>query len=387
MAHMRLSQRFVLTLQPKDKLYIVWCEDLRGFGIRVGTGGTKTYFVQYRVNKKMRKITIGRSDKFKADEARRRAMAILGSAARGIDEVKEKKERDNRVDVTALADKFKDEYIPYHLKPSTAADYTRSIDNFILPALGEEKVADLTRQKIAAFHHGFAKTPYQANRVLGTLSVMLTQAEIWGMRPETQNPCLRVKRFKEYKRERYLSQEEFARLADALEAEEKLSPMAAAAFRLLILTGCRMSEIQTLEWDDVDFHREEIRLPEERSKTGSRTVYLSQQGISILKSIPRKPGNPYVIHGLRPKGHLTDLQKPWRRVRKAAELPDVRIHDLRHSFAANAASQGLSLPMIGKLLGHTQAQTTARYAHLAADPVRKANADVAKQIAESMGLS
>ena len=150
----------------------------------------------------------------------------------------------------------------------------------------------------------------------------------------------------------------------------------------MILTGCRLGEIQKLEWDWVDFEREEIRLPD--TKTGMRTVYLSPQGIQILKSIPRLPDNPYVITGREPGAHLTDMQKPWRRIRKRAEIEDVRIHDLRHTFAATAASSGLSLPMIGKLLGHTQAQTTARYAHLAADPVRKANADVAKQIADNM---
>lgn len=383
---MRITQRNVLSLEPKDKIYTIWCEDLKGFAVRVGSGGTKTYFVQYRVDGKERKHTIGRSDKVKSDEARRIAQGLLGSAALGIDEVENKKSERSAPTIKFLADKFLDEYLPYHLKPSTQADYERSIKKFIIPELGEEKVAELTRQKIAAFHHSLASTPYQANRVLGTLSILLTQAEIWGMREEGINPCLRVKRFKEKKRERFLSPEEFSRLAEALEAESLRAPIAAAAFRLLILTGCRLGEIQKLEWDDVDYGRSEIRIPEAKSKTGSRTVYLSEQGIKVLQSIPRLPNNPYVIHGKMPGNYLTDLQRPWRRVRKAASLDDVRIHDLRHSFAANAASRGLSLPMIGKLLGHTQAQTTARYAHLAADPVRKANADVAKQIAESMGL-
>ncbi|MDG1825317.1 MAG: site-specific integrase [Henriciella sp.] len=248
--------------------------------------------------------------------------------------------------------------------------------------MGEKKVAELAREEIVEFHLRFAKTPYQANRMLGTLSVMLSQAEIWGMRPSTMNPCLKVKRFKEKKRERYLSSEEMKRLANALDEEEKTAPVTAAAFRLLIITGCRLGEIQKLKWDWVDFEREAILLPD--SKTGMKTVYLSPQGIAILRSIPRLPENPFVITGREPRSHLTDMQKPWRRIRKAAGIEDVRIHDLRHTFAATAASNGLSLPMIGKLLGHTQAQTTARYAHLAADPVRKANADVARLIAESM---
>lgn len=160
--------------------------------------------------------------------------------------------------------------------------------------------------------------------------------------------------------------------------------MAATAFRLLIIPGCRLGEIQRLQWRCVDFERKEIRLDD--SKTGPRTVYLSPQGIELLKAVPRAPRNPYVIVCDEPGALLTDFQRPWRRVRKRADLEDVRIHDLRHTFAANAAASDLSLPMIGKLLGHKQAQTTARYAHLAADPVRKANADVARLIAEAMNV-
>ncbi|MEO1359986.1 MAG: tyrosine-type recombinase/integrase [Pseudomonadota bacterium] len=383
---MRITQRTIQKLKPRASRYVVWCEDLKGFGVRVGTSGNKSFVAQYRVEGRERKTTLGRTDKLKVEQARRMAQSLLGSAARGVDEVQDKQIASSAPTIQMLGEKFLDEYVPYHLKPSTQADYKRSIEKFIIPELGDKKVASLTRQSIAAFHHGLAATPYQANRVLGTLSIMLTQAEIWGMRKEGVNPCLRVKRFKEKKRERFLSPEEFSRLAEALDEEAKTAPIAAAAFRLLILTGCRLGEIQKLEWDDVDYARSEIQIPEAKSKTGSRTVYLSEQGISVLRAIPRLPDNPYVIHGKTTGNYLTDLQKPWRRVRKTANLPDVRIHDLRHSFAANAAAQGLSLPMIGKLLGHTQAQTTARYAHLAADPVRKANADVAKQIAESMGL-
>lgn len=382
---MRLTQRNVQALEPKKSRYVVWCDDLKGFGVRIAPTGTKTYVSQFRVNGKERKVTIGRADKFKAEAARKIAAGVLGSAARGIDEVEIKATQDSEPTINDLAEKFKRDYVPFHLKPSTQADYERSIVKFILPKLGSTKVVDLTRQKIAKFHQNMSKTPYQANRVLGTLSVMLTQAEIWEMKPEGPNPCLRVKRFKEGKRERYLSQEEMGRLADALEEEARTAPITAAAFRLLILTGCRLGEIQKLLWDEVDFERQELRLAD--TKTGSRTVYLSPQGIDVLNSIPKQANNPFVIFGRKPGQYLTDFQKPWRRIRKAANLEDVRIHDLRHTFAANAASSGLSLPMIGKLLGHTQAQTTARYAHLAADPVRKANSDVARLIADAMNAN
>lgn len=379
---MRISQQLIKQLEPQSKGYSVWCSELKGFGVRVNPTGVMSFIAKYRVNGKQQMTTIGRTDALKAEAARRRARELLGSAAIGINETALEKADRRAATISDLSSRFLEAYIPYHLKPSTQADYRRSIEKFIIPRLGRVKVQELDRAKIAEFHQSFSKTPYQANRILGTLSVMLTQAEIWGMRPEGINPCLRVKRFKEKKRERFLSSEEMARLAESLDEEAKEAPSAAAAFRLLILTGCRLGEIQKLKWRDVDFEREEIRLSD--SKTGQRTVYLSPQGIALLKSIPRKEDNPYVIVGLEDGAYLTDLQKPWRRVRARAGLDDVRIHDLRHTFAANAAASGLSLPMIGKLLGHTQAQTTARYAHLAADPVRKANADVARLISEAM---
>lgn len=379
---MKINQRTVQALAPRSSAYVEWDDETKGFGVRVNADGTKSYIAKYRIGLRQRKKTLGRVDVMKAEAARKAAIKLIAAANDGVDIIEDRKAAESQPRIHDLADKFECDYIPFHLKPSTQADYLRSIRLFIGPRLGERHVATIARSEIAAFHQSMAKTPYQANRVLGTLSVMLTQAEIWGMRSEGVNPCLRVKRFKEQKRERFLSSQEMARLAASLEEEELESPAAAAAFRLLILTGCRLGEIQKLQWRDVDFEREEIRLSD--SKTGQRTVYLSPQGIALLKSIPRQTGNPYVISGKCPGEYLTDLQKPWRRVRARAGLDDVRIHDLRHTFAANAASSGLSLPMIGKLLGHTQAQTTARYAHLAADPVRKANADVAKLLSDAM---
>lgn len=379
---MRITQQSIKSLEIRDKQYAVWCDDLKGFGVRISPAGTMTFMAKYRVGGKQRMTSIGRVGTLKAEAARKKAMELMGAAARGVDEAAEERAERRASTVADLAAKFLESYAPFHIKASTRADYERSIKKFILPKLGREKVHLLDRAQIARFHQSMSETPYQANRVLGTLSVMLSQAEIWGMRAEAPNPCLRVKRFKESKRERFLSSEELGRLADALDEEAKTAPITAAAFRLLILTGCRLGEIQKLKWSEVDFENAALRLGD--SKTGAKTVYLSKQGIDILKRIERLPDNPYVIHGKEPGAHLTDFQKPWRRIRKSAGLDDVRIHDLRHTFAANAAASGLSLPMIGKLLGHTQAQTTARYAHLAADPVRRANADVAALIEESM---
>jgi integrase len=164
--------------------------------------------------------------------------------------------------------------------------------------------------------------------------------------------------------------------------ERTETPFALAAIGLLVLTGARLMEILTLRWDHVDFANAVLRLPD--SKTGAKPIYLNDAAINLLRKIPRMTGNPFVIVGGKPGSRLVNLQKPWRRIRAATNLNDVRIHDLRHSFASVAAGAGMSLPVIGKLLGHSQPATTARYAHLAADPVRAASNLIGDKITSIM---
>jgi integrase len=210
-------------------------------------------------------------------------------------------------------------------------------------------------------------------------------AEKWGQRPDGSNPCRHVEKFKERKRERYLSASELLRLGDVLAEAERTRtelPGAIAAIRLLIFTGCRRGEILTLRWEHVDFEKECLRLPD--SKTGARTIHLNAPALEILSVVEHQDGNPYVIVGGKPGAHLVNLRKPWQRIRAQAELEDVRLHDLRHSFASVAVGLGESLHMTGKLLGHSQAQTTQRYAHLADDPVKAATKRVGAAISGMM---
>ena len=220
------------------------------------------------------------------------------------------------------------------------------------------------------------------------LSKLFNLAEMWGLRPDGSNPCLHVKRYKEEKRERFLSAEEIARLGRVLDEtlrDGSETRSAVVAIRLLMLTGCRLSEIQKLRWKHVDLKAGELRLPD--SKTGGRAVPLAPSAVRLLESLPRDAENPWVIAGKKPESHLTDLQHPWRRIRARAELDDVRIHDLRHSFASRALALGEGLPMIGKLLGHTQVQTTARYAHLARDTVKASAARIGDSIDSDLDLA
>jgi len=208
--------------------------------------------------------------------------------------------------------------------------------------------------------------------------VLFTFAERRGERPEGSNPCRHVERFPQRRRERFLSADELARLGDTLSAYRG-SPYHPATIKLLVFTGARLGEVLGLRWDWIDCERGEARLPD--SKTGAKTIHLPPPALEVFAGLPRIEGNPYVLGARR---STTFIEKPWRAIREAAGLADVRLHDLRHAFASVAASSGTGLPIIGKILGHTQAQTTQRYAHLESDPVKAAAATVAGKIATAM---
>jgi integrase len=263
-----------------------------------------------------------------------------------------------------LAKRFDEQHISLRIKASTAKEYRRSLEKFILPKLGAMLVSQVTRADIANFHHDLRHIPYQANRCLEIISKMFNLAELWGLRPDGSNPRRLIQKYPEVKRERFLSLDEIKRLGSVLREIE--TPSAILAIRLLLYTGCRLNEIMTLKWEYVDLEAAILHLPD--SKTGAKKVYLGKPAVKLLEEAPVIVGNPWVITGALPGARLTDLQPFWQRVRARAVLEGVRIHDLRHTFASTAVAAGHSLPIIGKLLGHTQVQTTARYAHLAASP-------------------
>ena len=380
-AHIKITKRMVDQLKADGADTFHWDADLPGFGVRVRGSGRKYYVVQYRADGRVRRITLGRHGAVPTETARRRAMAAISEAKGGGDPAAARDERRKAVTMKQLGKRFLEEYVPNHCKPSTAYEYGRSVKFFIDPRIGRRKVRDIRRSDIAELHHELRETPYQANRTLGVLSKMFAQAEVWGLRRDGSNPCLHVKRYKEEKRERFLNAEEFSRLGQVLDEilrDGSETRSAVVAFRLLMLTGCRLSEIQKLLWEHVDLEAGELHLPD--TKTGGRAVPLAPSAVRLLETLPRDEDNPWVIAGKKPDSHLTDLQHPWRRIRARADLEDVRIHDLRHSFASRALALGEGLPMIGKLLGHTQVQTTARYAHLARDTVKASAARIGDSI-------
>ena len=377
----RLTKRAVDALKANGADTVHWDGDLTGFGVRVRRSGRKYYVVQTRVAGKLRWFTVGPHGPLSPDQARARALEILADAKKGVDPRDAEAGNATEPTMADLGRKFLEEYVPTHCKPSTQAEYRRSVKLFVDPAIGKLPVREIQRKDVSALHHSLRDKPYQANRTLGVLSKMFSLAEVWGWRPDGSNPCRHVKRYREHRRERFLSPEETARLGKVLREAEEEMPAAVAAFRLLFLTGCRMSEIRDLRWEHVKGGC--IELPD--AKTGGRVVPLGPEARAILAALPREDGNPWVVAGRLPGSHLTDLQRPWRRIRARAGLQDVRIHDLRHSFASRALALGESLTMIGKLLGHTQVQTTARYAHLARDSIQNAAARITRSIGGNLG--
>ncbi|MEQ9811645.1 MAG: tyrosine-type recombinase/integrase [Azospirillaceae bacterium] len=382
----KLTKRIVDAAEIRASEYFIWEDDIPGLGLRVFPSGRKGYVVQYRAGRRSRRMSLGPSTVVTCEQARTRAIGIIAAARNGKDPAAERDAGRKAITVKELAERFDREHISLRVKPSTAKEYRRNLERFILPALGRLTVTGITRADVAKFHHDLRHIPYQANRCLEVISKMFSLAELWGLRPDSSNPRKHIKKYPEEKRERFLSAAELRRVGEVLremEVEGVELPSAILAVRLLILTGCRLNEIMTLKWEYVDFTDKVLRLPD--SKTGAKVVHLGQPAVELLKAAERIEDYSWVIIGTLEGKRLSDLQPFWQRVRARAGLKDARIHDLRHTFASTAVAAGQGLPMIGKLLGHTQVQTTARYAHLASDPVKSAADSVANSLQQALG--
>ena len=383
----RITKGFVDNLVADERDRIYWDGDLEGFGLRIRPTGHKTYVVRFRAGGRSRRVTLGPHGGLAPEAARRRALTILAEVWNGGDPAAAQDDGRAAISVADLCERFLEEYAEIHCKPSTVREYSRLLRRIVVPAMGRRRAADIRRRDVAALHFNLRDTRYQANRTLALLSKMFNMAEVWELRPDGSNPCRHIQRYREESRERFLSVEEFRRLGKVLDevlADGSESHSAVTAIRLLMLTGCRLSEVLTLRWAHVDLDAGELNLPD--TKTGGRTIPLAPAAVRLLTGIPRKRGNPWVVPGRFKGAHFVDLQQPWRRIRARADLPGVRLHDLRHSFASRALALGESLPMIGKILGHTQLQTTARYAHLARDMVVTSVTRIGDSIEQDLGL-
>ena len=371
-----------------DKDTVFWDSELLGFGVRVYPTGRKVYVVQTRAGgKDGKRVTVGRHGVITAEEARRRAALIVARIKAGEEPVPEPMAVTlaNGPTVADLAAVYLDQVVAVRLKPASAKAYRGVIEKHILPALGRKPALSLDHAAVSALHHGLVETPAMANRAVEMLFRIYRAAEERELIPEGSNPCRQIAMNRQRRHERFLTDEEFRRLGrvlDEAERSEGAMARAAMAIRLLLLTGCRKNEILSLRWDHVDLEAREMRLGD--TKTGRRTVQLSPAATAVLARGTRIEGNPHVIPGTRRGSRMSGMQRPWDRIRKSAGLEDMRLHDCRHSFASRALALGESLPMIGRLLGHSQVQTTARYAHLARDSVHEAARRVSDRIEASL---
>jgi len=421
MATVLLGKRAVDAAEKRDKRYEIFDSKLKGFGLRVTPNGEKSWIVVYRAgdggrNAPKRRVTIGKVGTLTPEEARDAAQRLLSSVKLGSDPATAKAARRAVVTVKEMAEAFLSKHVDFKRKAGTAAHYADILNRIVIPELGAEKVDAVKRADLARLHLKWSHTPFQANRMLAVVGSMYSFGAKVGLVPEGFNPARGVERYAEEGRERYLTTEELERIGAAIREAETvgiawatdetkpgakhlpkdvadrrtvIGAEAAAALRLLIFTGARLREILHLRWSEVDTERGLLFLSD--SKTGRKTIILNAPALAVLASLPKD--SEYVIHGesvVQPDGKVqhrprADLKRPWAVVSKEAGLDGVRLHDLRHTFASYGATGGLGLPVIGKLLGHMNASTTQRYAHVGADPLRKASDAIASTIAAAMG--
>lgn len=394
----KITKRTVDAAAPRAGRWTLWDAEIKGFGVRVMPSGVKTYIARYRVgggrSGVMRQIVIGRTSQVTPDQARRRALQIMADVAAGKDPQSERSASRSEMNLSELCDTYLSEGVATKKASTIALDRIR-IERHIKPQIGRLKVNSVARADVERLMRDVASgkvrgdaTPHtRGGKGAATRTVSLLGA-IFGFAVDrgivSANPVRGVKRFPDVKRERFLSATELGRLGDAL--AEELSAGGdwrhVAIIRLLALTGARKSEIVYLRKAEIDSPASLARLPD--SKTGAKVLRLGAAAMEVIASLPETEG-PYLFPDPRDSAApVANLDWAWVRIRKRAGLEDVRIHDLRHSFASAAVATGQGLPMIGKLLGHSRVETTARYAHLADDPVKAAADRIASTVAAAM---
>ena len=375
---MKLTNKNVDQLLADTKSYIEWDSEVKGFGVRVNLNLKKTFILKFRVGQgrsaQVRKPVIGTFGVMKVEEARKIARKWLLEASEG----KDPKEVDKtNVMLKDFFEVYLEHYAKLKKKLSSIEEDKRLMRLHISPSFGKVCIKNITRAMITKHHQSMHATPHGANRMLALLSKMMNLAEKWEYRALNSNPCRHIDRYKEKGREVYLTMSKIEKIGLAIKELEKTeSPYILAAIKMLLFTGRRTSEILTLRWEYLDFENSKMHLPE--TKTGAKTFHLSSTTKQLLFSLPSREGFVFksVVSGKR----VTIVRHIWKKICKLADIDNVRVHDLRHTYASLAIHQGFSLPIISKMLGHTDTRTTERYAHLHDDPVNQAVDKIDQQL-------
>lgn len=366
----KLTKKYIDSQTYNGKAqHIIWDEAVSGFGVRFYPTGKKAFVLSFRDNNRKSIMTVGSYSVLPIEAARNKARAYLVQLNNGVNPLQErKKERQGKL----IKDLCK-AYIERHaIKKKSSKDDISRINRFIIPEWGNLLATNIKRADVATLHAKIGKNngKYEANRVYRLLSKMFNLARVWNFVPEEHiNPCFGIELFKEEKRDRFVSYEEYPKLAEAINSE--LNQAVVSAVWLYLLTAVRKSELLNLKWSDIDLERRELKLLD--TKNGkAHYLPLSHAAIEVLKQIQRIDGNPFVITGKNEGCHLVNIDKPWKRIRKAAGLDDVRLHDLRRTVGSWLAQSGNSLHLIGKVLNHSNQSTTAIYSRFGQDNVRDA---------------
>jgi integrase len=347
-----------------------WDDKVPGLGVRITPSNRRSFVLSYRVNGTKRLITLGDYGTLTLDQARDKAIREKGRVIDGQDPLEARQDARDAPTMADLERDYLERHAEKHKRPDGVIIDRAALKNIIRPALGSKRVEAVRRRDIERLHQRLKATPYRANRVLALLSKMFSLAVQWDWRAD--NPCRGIQKFHEEKRERWLKTDELRRLTDAL--DQSTNRRASDAVRMLILTGARKGEVLKAEWSQIDFERGVWTKPSAHTKQ-KRTehVPLSAAALALLLGMrERDPAGRYLFPGDKPGAPLQDIKRFWAQICREAKLKTVRIHDLRHTFASHLVSSGMSLELVGRLLGHTQAATTMRYAHLADDPLREA---------------
>ncbi|WP_018997603.1 site-specific integrase [Hirschia maritima] len=400
----KLSLSNLKALKPSEKKYVCWDSELAGFGARVQPTGKVVFFVRqskFALTGTTLDITIGAlGQPWTPANARSEATRLLLLLKQGVDP--RKQIEDVSYTINSYFQVFSDQ-TNSRKKQSSIELETSLFKRHISPYLGKTKLKELNATHISRFMKSVAKPRTvivektkargkaiikggrpTANRAYDLLSAMLNYAVSNDI--IDKNPAKHISKYPTQKKERFLSDEELKRLGVAIRVEEAngANEYPLMAIKLLLFTGARKNEILSLKWTYIDWERGVANLPD--SKTGAKTILLSPTAIELMKAIPRLEGSEWVFPASRGSGHYTGLQKVWKKVREFAQLDDVRLHDLRHTFASLGASRGHSLYIVGKALGHTKPTTTQRYAHLADDPVASAVMDISAHFDKNLNF-
>jgi integrase len=408
----KLTKRFVESVKPTPKDQVIFDDEIAGFGLRVVPSGVRSYLVQYRnAQGRSRRLTIGKHGKVTAEAARKDALRIFDAVRSGKDPVAERRAYIDAPIVNDLLDRYIAEHVERRNRPRTRDEVKRLVERYIRPRIGQHKVAALTRQDMAKLHRELVETPRQANFVLAVCSKAFSLAELWAMRPEGTNPCTKIERNPENTRERFLSIDELGRLGTTLRRAESeglpwnvdtdkpeskhlpkpenrrtvFARVTTAAIELLLYTGCRLSEVLNLRWEQVNFDDGTITIAE--TKAGRpQLVTLNAPARRVLTDLHMAKKSQWVLPSSDARWPLskTAIENAWQKIKAVANIEDARLHDLRHTVGTYAGQSGANAFLVRDLLRHKSLSMTSRYVNRADDPVRTLSDHVGERIAAGL---